>query len=163
MPGALAIGSATFHVEGPTNRSAEILAGGRVLAASVTKPLLFWAGAAFLADRNLWTTLAGPGITISDNAATGKLWSEVGGTRLLGWLAERTGVSWRVGAGREHPSLRLEVTAAGLACGYAALTSDRAQGAEDVRGFMRSVHEGQTFGLRPVVAAALGVEASRLG
>jgi hypothetical protein len=71
---------------------------------------------------------------------------------------------WRSddGAG-EHPSLRVSVTAHELARGYAGLAADASDAAVQVRRWMRGVRADQSFGLRAVAAAALGVDEAAVG
>jgi hypothetical protein len=138
----------------------------RLRAASVVKPLLFWAGAtseSFAGDRACWAAFAEPGIARSDNEATAALWLRVGGEPLLAWLNERTGVTWYADGEGEHPSLRVMVTAGELARAYAALGADDSDAALGVRRWMRAVRADQTFGVRGVAAEALGVEEAVVG
>jgi hypothetical protein len=163
---APATGIAAFAVDDGGSRTWELESAPRLRAASVVKPLLFWAGAtaeSFAGDRAGWAALGQPGITTSDNEATAALWSRVGGERLLAWLDERTGVTWHTAGEGEHPSLRVMVTAGELARAYAALASDRTDVALQVRGWMRAVRAEQTFGVRGVAAEALAVEEAVVG
>lgn len=157
---APATGIAAFAVDRGGSRTFELESAPRLRAASVIKPLLFWAGAAsesFAGDHASWTVLAEPGITTSDNEATAALWSRVGEEPLLAWLNERIGLSWHTDGDGEHPCLRVMVTADELARGYAALAADATDAALQVCRWMRGVRAEQTFGLKRVAAEALDV------
>jgi Beta-lactamase enzyme family len=126
----------------------------------VLKPLLFWAGAAvepFASDRRAWAALARPAVTVSDNDATAELWAWAGGEELLATIAARTGVAWHTDDGREHPSLRVLITAGELAQAYAAFAQDSGDIAVQLRAWMRAVPAAQSFGLRQVARDAVGV------
>lgn len=147
-------------------RTVELDVARRGLGASVLKPLLCWAAADLVpfADRpDEWAALAEPAITASDNAATATIWTRAGGGALLAWLDERIGATWHTEPGGEHPSLRVMVTADELAHGYARLAADRSDPAVQVQRWMRAVRPDQTFGLRAVAAAALGVDEGAVG
>ena len=160
------VGIAAFSVGDVGVVTVEVQAGGRVRSASVVKPLLVWVAAdigGFARDRQAWEAHARPAITTSDNDATAAVWSRAGADRLLATLGQRTGVAWQPEGTGEHPSLRLMVTAAELAQGYAVLAADPGDAARDVRRWLREVRSEQTFGLRAVAAEAAGAAEADVG
>jgi hypothetical protein len=123
--------------------------------ASLLKPLLFWVAAEAL-PRARWVALAREAVTVSANAPTVELWETLGGDRLLDALAERTGVRWELEPGGRRAFGRVLVNAAEVARAYAVMAAD--PGAAEIAGWMRSVPEAQTFGVRwaPGVAVKAG-------
>ncbi|MDQ3106194.1 MAG: hypothetical protein M3Q68_00120 [Actinomycetota bacterium] len=130
------------------------------------KPLLFWVGASvdpYLTHRELWRGLAWKAVTVSDNDATAELWSLVGEEQLLALIRDQTGISWRTDGQGEHPSLRVLVTASELAAAFAAFARDDRDVAAELRGWMRDVPVGQTFGVRGEACEVLGVAEGVVG
>ncbi|HUP87327.1 MAG TPA: serine hydrolase [Acidimicrobiales bacterium] len=166
MNAALTVGVAAFAVDVAGARSSEVQPAPRVRAASVTKPLLFWAGATaepFATGRAEWEALARPAVTVSDNEATAELWARVGEGRLLAAVHALSGVAWTAERGGEHESLCLLVTAKELAAAYASFAFDVSDAAQQLRNWMRAVPPEQTFGVRAVAGAALGIPAISIG
>src|SRR5262245_2548872 len=166
MDVALSVGIAAFAVDSAGARPRELQPAPRVRAASVTKPLLFWAGARmepFASDRAAWEALARPAVTFSDNDATAELWSRVGGNGLLAAVRALAGVTWTTDRDGEHEALRLLVTAGEAATAYAAFALDESHTAQQLRRWMREVPEEQTFGIREVAGTALRVPAESVG
>lgn len=152
---------AAYAVRTDETRVAVEIHGPALRSASILKPLVFWVAADRMAHEQ-WVALAQRGIVASDNDATVAIWDEA----LLDVLAERVGERWPIDPGGLRTFGRVLVTAQDVATGYAALVaaadaSDRT--ALDVLGWMRAVPERQTFGLRGVVAATLGVDQSNIG
>jgi len=160
------VGIAALVVDDTGSRCSSIESACRVRAASILKPLLFWVGAdekPYAEDRAAWAALAAPAVTRSDNGATAELWARVGEERLLASIADRTGVVWTTEWGREHPALRVLVTAPDLAVAFASFASDSGQRAVDLRRWMRDVPAEQTFGVRDVAADAFNVPDAVVG
>lgn len=166
MSPPLTIGITAFAVDDAGERRSELQRAPRVRAASMAKPLLFWAAASvepFANDQTTWEALARPAVTVSDNGATAELWSRAGEGPLLASIERLTGVTWRTDADGEHEALRLLVTAEEVASVYSAFTRDRGEAARQLRTWMREVPEEQTFGLRDVAAATLGIPPTAVG
>ncbi len=166
MDASLNIGIAAFVVDEAGARSCELLSALRVRAASVAKPLLFWAAAAvepFATDHAAWEALARPAVTVSDNQATAEMWSRVGGAGLLAALYDLSGIVWDTDSGGEHEALRLLVTAYEVATAYATFILDESDTARQLRSWMREVPEAQTFGVRQSAIATLGVPEDSVG
>ena len=160
------VGIAAFAVDGAGVRSSELQRAPRVRAASMTKPLLCWAAATiepFATDHAAWEALARPAVTHSDNDATAELWSRVGGADILAAISDLTGVAWTTDSGGEHETLRVMVTADESATAYASFVSDESHAAQQLRRWMREVPAEQTFGIREVAAATLGIPEASVG
>lgn len=166
MNAALTVGIAAFAVDGAGARSSELQPAPRVRAASMTKPLFFWAASTvepFATDHAAWGALARPAVTVSDNDATAELWSRVGGAGLLAVIADLSGVAWTTDRDGEHEALRLLVTAGEVATAYASFALDESHAAQQLRRWMREVPEEQTFGIREVAGATLRVPLVSIG
>ena len=166
MNAALTVGIAAFAVDGAGARSSELQPAPRVRAASMSKPLLFWAAATvepFATDHAAWEALGCPAATVSDNDATAELWSRAGEAGLLAAISDLSGVAWTTDSDGEHEALRLLVTANEVATAYASFVLDESHAARRLRRWMREVPEEQTFGVREVAVATLGVPAASIG
>jgi hypothetical protein len=166
MSDTATLGIGAFASDGSGPRSAELIGTPTVRAASVVKPLLFWAAAnlePLASDVSGWEALARPSVTVSDNDATARLWATVGEEQLVDELAHLAGVTWASSGEGEHPALRLMVTAGELANAYARFAADQGQPAQLIRRWMREVPSEQTFGLRSVAAATAGCPEASVG
>jgi hypothetical protein len=136
----------------------------RLRCASLLKPLLVWAAThdgPYADDPQRWAADAEPAVTVSDNAATNRIWHGTGPARLLDGIAAATGVRWTPPGADPTWFGGIEVSAAEVVTAYSGLaraaTGDPA--AARVLGWMRDVPPHQAFGARDAVAAALGGEA----
>ncbi|HYN32721.1 MAG TPA: hypothetical protein VES40_08855, partial [Ilumatobacteraceae bacterium] len=166
MDAALTVGIAAFAVDGFGARSSELLPAPRVRAASMAKPLLFWAAATvepFATDHAAWEALARPAVTHSDNDATAELWSRVGGAGILAAISDLCGVVWTTASDGEHEALRLLITANEGATAYASFVLDESHAAQQLRRWMREVPAEQAFGIREVAGATLGIPVESIG
>jgi hypothetical protein len=140
--------------------------GERLRAASVMKPLLFWAASSlppFVEDSARWIRLAQAAVTVSDNNATVEAWEACGGRALLDELTQRTAVGFSVQPGGVREFGRVLVDAGGMACAYATLAGSQDPAADRVIGWMREVGESQTFGLRVLVGSRLLTDSLEVG
>jgi hypothetical protein len=135
----------------------------RLRAASVMKPLLFWAASPALNDPVRWERLARAAVTVSDNDATVEVWKACGGRALLTELSARSGAEFPLEPGGIREFGRVLVDAGAVARAYEAMARDPGRQAALVLGWMRRVQPSQTFGLRSVVASRLSLDASEVG
>lgn len=132
----------------------------RLRCASLLKPPLFWAASGIeplRSQRDRWERLARPAVTVSANDPTDEAWAACGGAALLDALAARGGVRFELEPGGTRSFGRVLVTAEEVARTYAALAAGGDEVAHRLLGWMREVPDRQTFGVRDVVAAGLGI------
>jgi hypothetical protein len=133
----------------------------RLRSASVLKPLLFWAAHSlppFDGDPARWRRLAMAAVTRSDNAATVEAWRACGGRRLLAALSELTTVTLAQEPGGVRSFGRVLIHAHETATAYARLVESAQPATRRLLDWMRAVPDRQTFGVRAVAAAKLGVD-----
>ncbi|WP_028932659.1 serine hydrolase [Pseudonocardia spinosispora] len=139
---------------GPPLRSVGMRVGAaRLRCASLLKPLFVWAAAhcdgPYRQDRERWSADAELAVRVSDNAATNRLWLGSTPPRVLDWIAEATGVRWRVPGADPSWFGAVEVSAAEVVTAYGALSRAAAgdPDAASVLGWMRGVSPEQAFGV----------------
>lgn len=154
---------------GPPPRSAGARVGAhRLRCASLLKPLFVWAAAhaadAYRGEPARWAVDGESAVTLSDNAATNRIWLGGPPRRILDWLADATGVRWRPPGSDPRWFGGVEVTSAEVVTAYgtlaAAAPGDPA--AATVLGWMRAVPTDQAMGAPTAMAEAAGVDSARV-